>query len=149
MQLSCTLCTPHLPFPAHKRSAGHIREMAQKDTDNYNCNSCSHLIYIDVSSKYHPRQIFFLRTTLLCSHYIHLSSDYCPYYRGAGLWLPFVVSPKLAQWSLTWVININYCKGSCLVLLVRTSVWRVIDGFRLASCQEGSIVFICDTLERK
>lgn len=148
---------PPLLFPAHpKVNAGHIRKkMRNKDpnsTANLNCNSFSYLMYVDIPSTSFPRQtnerIEQYSSAPISTGSLYTTPDYSRLLlpgSWAGVSFCLFLSPELSLWALTSVININYCKDICLVLLVRTSAWRVIDGFRLASCQEGSIVFICDT----
>lgn len=141
--------------PSKGECRTHQKKMRNKDpnsTANLNRNSFSYLMHVDIPSTSFPRQtnerIEQYSTAPISLGCLYTTSDYSRLLlpgSWAGVSLCLFLSPELSLWALTSVININYCKDSCLVLLVRTSAWRVIDGFRLASCQEGSIVFICDT----
>lgn len=147
--------TPAFSSPSKGECRTHQKKMRNKDpnsTANLNRNSFSYLMHVDIPSTSFPRQtnerIEQYSSAPISPGCLYTTSDYSRLLlpgSWAGVSLCLFLSPELSLWALTSVININYCKDSCLVLLVRTSAWRVIDGFRLASCQEGSIVFICDT----
>lgn len=138
-----------------KGNVGHIKEMKKKDPNSTTNFNCSVFLFFHLNN-FKGKQMKKRKkkkdiTDLLPFHHQAASRPILSLllWSWAGVPLCVLLSPELAGWALTSAININYCKDSCLVLLVRTSAWRVIEGFELVSCQEGSIVLVRDTQRRK